>query len=356
MPKQSQMFCFGFLLWKDRQMETNRTEKRQTRRERKVRRKRRKQWQKQRRQQMRKQPGEQARQETKRKESPVMIWAAAAGSILLGIGIFLYPLISNYFAEQEQNKVIDHYVATVEDTSREEMQATWEAARIYNENIAGDPVHDPFLVGSGYAIPDNYEEVLDMEDGIMCYLEIPKLNLKLPVYHGTSEEVLKKGVGHLEMTALPIGGENRRSVLTGHRGLPQAELFTRLDEMKTGDEFYLHVLDEIHAYKVKETKTVKPEQLQELTIMPQGEDLVTLVTCTPYGMNTHRLLVTGERTEYIPENKQKEENASLLGKLMPWKYSLIGILAAAAIIGVIRLIWTSVFRRNGRKRGVKRKL
>lgn len=353
MPKQSQTFCFGFLLWKDRQMERNRTEKRQTKQEKRERRKRRKQWQKQRRQQLRKQTGEQARQKSKRKENKAVIWVVAAGSILLGVGIFLYPLISNYVAEQEQNKVIDHYVATVEDTSREERQAAWEAARIYNENIAGDPVHDPFLVGSGYAIPDNYEEVLDMEDGIMCYLEIPKLDLKLPVYHGTSEEVLKKGVGHLEMTALPIGGENRRSVLTGHRGLPQAELFTRLDEMKQGDEFYLHVLDEIHAYKVKEIKTVKPEQLQELTIMPQGEDLVTLVTCTPYGMNTHRLLVTGERTEYIPENKQDAGSDSLLGKLMPWKYSLIGILAAAVIIGVIRLIGTSVGRRNARKRRVK---
>lgn len=356
MPKQSQTFCFGFLLWKDRQMERNRAEKRRRKREKKERRKRRKQWQKQRRQQRREQTRKQGRQESKRKEDSVMIWVVAAGSILLGMGIFLYPLISNYFAEQEQNQVIDHYVATVEDTSKEERQAVLEAARIYNENIAGDPVHDPFLVGSGYAIPDNYEEVLDMEDGIMCYLEIPKLDLKLPVYHGTSEAVLKKGVGHLEMTALPVGGENRRSVLTGHRGLPQAELFTRLDEMKQGDEFYLYVLDEIHAYKVNEIKTVKPEQLQELTIMPQGKDLVTLVTCTPYGMNTHRLLVTGERTEYVPENKQDVGKDSLLGKLMPWKYSLIGILAAAAIIGVIRLIWTSVFRRNGRKRGVKRKL
>ena len=124
----------------------------------------------------------------------------------------------------------------------------------------------------------------------MCYLEIPKLDLNLPVYHGTSEEVLRKGVGHLEMTALPIGGKNRRTVLTGHRGLPRAELFTRLDEMKLGDEIYIHILDETHAYKVKEIKTVEPEELQNLTITPDGEDLVTLVTCTPYGVNTHRLL------------------------------------------------------------------
>ena len=109
---------------------------------------------------------------------------------------------------------------------------------LINENLSGDPVHDPFIVGSGYAVPDNYDEVLNLdEEGVMCYLEIPKLDLNLPVYHGTSEEVLRKGVGHLEMTALPIGGKNRRTVLTGHSGLPRAELFTRLDEMKLGMKF-----------------------------------------------------------------------------------------------------------------------
>jgi len=143
----------------------------------------------------------------------------------------------------------------------------------------------------------------------MCYLEIPKLDLNLPVYHGTSEEVLRKGVGHLEMTALPIGGKNRRTVLTGHRGLPRAELFTRLDEMKLGDEIYIHILDETHAYKVKEIKTVEPEELQNLTITPDGEDLVTLVTCTPYGVNTHRLLVTGERTEYVKKEEKEHQQA-----------------------------------------------
>lgn len=293
----------------------------------------------------------------KRQGSGALLWFAAGICILLGIAIFLYPFISNYYAEKEQNKVIDVYKAKVEDTNKEEREKMWEEAKIYNENIAGDPVHDPFVVGSGYAIPDNYKEVLDIGDGVMCHLKIPKLDINLPVYHGTSEEVLKKGIGHLEMTALPIGGVNRRSVLTGHRGLPQAELFTRLDEMKVGDEFYIYVLDEIHAYKVKEIKTVKPERLQDLTIMPQKEDLVTLVTCTPYGMNTHRLLITGERTEYIPEKEKKAENNSFTKHLLQWKYYLVGIVVAAMIIGLTAFIVkkTGKHQVQKRRRGRRRK-
>lgn len=279
-----------------------------------------------------------------------LLWLAAVTCILLGAAIFLYPFISNYFAEKEQNKVIDVYQARVDDTSMEEREVMWEEAKTYNENIAGDPVHDPFMVGSGYAVPDNYEEVLDMGDGVMCYLKIPKLDINLPVYHGTSEAVLKKGVGHLEMTALPIGGENRRAVLTGHRGLPQAELFTRLDEMKLGDEFYIYILDEIHAYKVKEIKTVKPETLQDLTIMPQGEDLITLVTCTPYGMNTHRLLITGERTEYVSEKENKAQQNSLVEYLMPWRYYLFGTVAAAIILVVVGFVRKMIGNRKSLKR------
>ena len=126
---------------------------------------------------------------TEKRGSGVIIWGVAILSILLGVGIFLYPFISNFFAELSQNKVIDIYKANVEDTSKEEIEAEWEEAKIYNENLSGDPVHDSFIVGSGYAVPDNYDEVLNLdEEGVMCYLEIPKLDLNLPVYHGTSEE------------------------------------------------------------------------------------------------------------------------------------------------------------------------
>lgn len=292
---------------------------------------------------------------TEKKAGGILIWGVAILSILLGVGIFLYPFISNFFAEISQNKVIDVYKATVEDTSKEEIEAEWEEARIYNENLSGDPVHDPFIVGSGYAVPDNYDEVLNLDEA-MCYVEIPKLDLKLPVYHGTSEEVLRKGVGHLEMTALPIGGENRRTVLTGHRGLPRAELFTRLDEMEFGDEIYIHVLDETHAYKVTEIETVEPEKLQDLTITPDGEDLVTLVTCTPYGVNTHRLLVTGERTEYVPKEEKEDATASLLRRLMPWKYYIIGIAVVIGVFATGKITMTILrYRKYGKLRRRRRK-
>ena len=173
-----------------------------------------------------------------------------------------------------------------------------EKAQTYNENLSGDPVHDPFVFGSGYALPENYKEVLNLsEDGIMGYIQIPKILVDLPIYHGTSEEVLEKGVGHIQNTSVPIGGNSTHSVLTGHTGLPNAELFTRLDELVVGDIFYIHVLNEILTYKVYEIKVVLPDNIDELRIT-SGEDLVTLVTCTPYGVNSHRLLVKAERVEY----------------------------------------------------------
>lgn len=289
-----------------------------------------------------------------KKTSIVLIWGVGILSILLGVGIFLYPFISNFFAELNQNKVIDIYKATVEDTSKEEIEAEWEEAKIYNENLSGDPVHDPFVVGSGYAVPDNYDEVLNLDEA-MCYVEIPKLSLKLPVYHGTSEEVLRKGVGHLEMTALPIGGKNRRTVLTGHRGLPRAELFTRLDEMELGDEIDIHVLGEIHAYKVIDIETVEPERLQDLTITPNGKDLVTLVTCTPYGVNSHRLLVTGERTEYVPREETETPAASFVRRLMPWKYYIIGIAVVIGVFAIGKITMTILrYRKYGKRRKRRR--
>lgn len=289
-----------------------------------------------------------------KKTSIVLIWGVGILSILLGVGIFLYPFISNFFAELNQNKVIDIYKATVEDTSKEEIEAEWEEAKIYNENLSGDPVHDPFVVGSGYAVPDNYDEVLNLDEA-MCYVEIPKLSLKLPVYHGTSEEVLRKGVGHLEMTALPIGGKNRRTVLTGHRGLPRAELFTRLDEMELGDEIDIHVLGEIHAYKVINIETVEPERLQDLTITPNGKDLVTLVTCTPYGVNSHRLLITGERTEYVPREETETPAASFVRRLMPWKYYIIGIAVVIGVFAIGKITMTILrYRKYGKRRKRRR--
>ena len=197
--------------------------------------------------------------------APLLLFAA-------GAGIFLYPAISNYLAERQQSDVIHTYQAKVDEMEQEKLDEAWEEARIYNENLAGDPVHDPFVMGSGYVLPDNYSEVLNINgDGVMGHVEIPKIDVDLPIYHGTDEDVLEKGAGHLEMTALPIGGKNRHPVISAHRGLPSAELFTRLDEMEVGDEFYIHVLDETLAYEVDQILVV-----EDLCLMVEHARLLTL--------------------------------------------------------------------------------
>lgn len=218
--------------------------------------------------------------------------------IIVGTGIFLYPSISNYFAEKNHVEAIRNYDKIVVGIGEDSLKEEKEKAQTYNENLSGDPVHDPFVFGSGYALPENYKEVLNLsEDGIMGYIQIPKISVDLPIYHGTSEEVLEKGVGHIQNTSVPIGENSTHSVLTGHTGLPNAELFTRLDELVVGDVFYIHILNERLAYKVYEIKVVLPDNIDELRIT-SGEDLVTLVTCTPYGVNSHRLLVKAKRVEY----------------------------------------------------------
>ena len=232
--------------------------------------------------------------------------------ILGGSCIFLYPNVSNYLAEKNQVESIRKYDEMVVKVDEKGLEEEKQKARTYNENLSGEPVHDPFIEGSGYALPENYKEVLNIsEDGIMAYIEIPKISVYLPIYHGTSSEVLEKGVGHVQSTSVPIGGESTHSVLTGHTGLPSAELFTRLDELVVGYIFYIHVLDDVLTYKIYETKVILPDKIDELQIT-SGHDYVTLVTCTPYGVNSHRLLVKAERTEYIEyeESTSSSENIS----------------------------------------------
>ena len=269
--------------------------------------------------------------------------------IIVGTGIFLYPSISNYFAEKNHVEAIRNYDKIVAGIEEDSIKEEKEKAQTYNENLSGDPVHDPFVLGSGYALPENYKEVLNLsEDGIMGYIQIPKISVDLPIYHGTSEEVLEKGVGHIQNTSVPIGGSSTHSVLTGHTGLPNAELFTRLDELVVGDVFYIHILNERLAYKVYEIKVVLPDNIDELRITI-GEDLVTLVTCTPYGVNSHRLLVKAERVEdYIENNGNTTEasnNSNTINNVETKKtnkqYYLTGIQIGTVIL-IIVLITTLI--------------
>ena len=213
---------------------------------------------------------------------------------IAGLIILSYPFVSNWLAARRGIEASETYEAMTSSLTDEERQREWEKAKIYNDHLRGDPVKDPFLPGSGAALPSNYMEVLDI-DGIMGYIEIPDIDVKLPIYHGVAKEVLEKGIGHIESTALPIGGLGGHSVLTGHTGLPSAKLFTDLVKMQEGDMFYIHVLGERLVYEVDQIKVIEPEDLSDLMAY-DDKDYVTLLTCTPYGVNSHRLLVRGERT------------------------------------------------------------
>lgn len=260
---------------------------------------------------------------------------------LCGAGIFLYPLISNGLAEKHQSDVIQDYQKHLNDEDKSFYASEMQKAREYNESLVGDPVHDPFVPGTGYALPDNYLDCLNI-DGIMGYIEIPKIQVKLPIYHGTSSETLEKGVGHIESTTLPIGGDFTHSVLTGHRGLPSAKLFTDLDQLKVGDRFYIHVLDQVLAYEVDQIQIILPEEMQVLSNIP-GRDLITLVTCTPYGVNTHRLLVRGTRIPYIPEEAETYKKTvglvSVFGTDMPLQSLGIAVGLVLLTVMILMLIW-----------------
>lgn len=271
------------------------------------------------------------REQRKRKKSwillvPILIFA-------VGAGIFLYPAVSNFLAEKNHENVIRSYQSKVENTDTGVLEEAWKQAEEYNENLAGDPVHDPFVMGSGYVLPENYEEVLNINgDGVMGYVNIPKIDVYLPIYHGTSEEVLQEGAGHLEATALPIGGDNRHSVISAHRGLPSAELFTRLDEMEIGDVFYIHVLERTLAYEVDQIEIILPEEL-DLLVPEKDKDFVTLLTCTPYAVNTHRLLVRGSRIPY-EETEENGSGTSVTTVESTW----IGAYLFAVVIGVALIV------------------
>lgn len=226
-------------------------------------------------------------------------------ALLAGIGILVYPHVSNYLIERNGSYTLESYDEELAKLNEKELSALWKEAEIYNENLTGSPVHDPFVPNSGVAMPDNYYAVLK-KAGIMGQVEIPKINVNLPIYHGTSDSVLQKAVGHLEGSTLPIGGKSRHSVLTGHTGLVHAKLFTDLVELKKGDQFYIHVLGRTLAYQVNQIKVINPDVTEDLRVT-KGKDFVTLLTCTPYGVNSHRLLVRGERIPYDPDAKKAIE-------------------------------------------------
>ena len=219
--------------------------------------------------------------------------------LLAGVSLLLYPTVSDYWNSFHQSRAIASYaeqVANIDDAQYEEL---WDAARDYNQSLLHRP-NDFILSDEQQEI---YKSLLDIGgNGIMGYIEIPTIDVMLPIYHGTKESVLQIAVGHLDWTSLPVGGAGSHCVLSGHRGLPSARLFTDLDKLKVGDVFMLHVLNEILTYEIDQILIVEPQDTDPLLIEP-GKDLCTMITCTPYGINSHRMLVRGHRIESQEEPK-----------------------------------------------------
>ena len=256
---------------------------------------------------------------------------------LIGVGLFAYPAVSNYIFSRNCSTAAQEYDDSIAQAGAAVLEKAWREAQIYNENLEGSPVHDPFLKGSGMVMADNYFDVLNLNrDGVMGYISIPKINVKISIYHGTEESTLLKGVGHLEGSSMPIGGPGTHSVITGHTGLASAKMFTDLVKLGEGDEFYLHILDQTLAYKINQIKVVLPEVTDDLR-RAVDEDYCTLITCTPYGINTHRLLLRGARTEYVPENAQASPVAAVLQRFMDWDI-LIGLAVGAAALVIIIIV------------------
>ncbi len=225
---------------------------------------------------------------------------------LFAIGITLYPLISNYFAEVNRSLIETKYTKAVEQMDDSEIIGACMDAQRYNATLL-TITDEPYTKEALQQASESYDDLLNVRgDGIMGYLEIPKLGVELPIFHGTEEETLDRGLGHLLGSSLPVGGNGTHCVITGHSGLAGRRMFSDLDKLELMDVFYLKVLDETLAYTVIEINTVLPEDTSELAINPQGDD-VTLVTCTPYGVNTHRLLVRGARISYEMASEMAEE-------------------------------------------------
>lgn len=273
--------------------------------------------------------------------------------IFAGIGVILYPQIASWFAQREQSRVIELEQARMNEPPQNDPTRRSEEladARAYNEALASGAIFEAntnVATGDGASSDDSYvyEEILNATGtSFMGRLRYEDLAIDLPVYHGTSEDTLKRGVGHLEGTSLPVGGVGTRSVLTAHRGLPDATLFNDLDQAEVGDTFTVSVLDDVLAYEVVDVEVVEPDETQAILAVPD-RDLVTLVTCTPLGINSHRILVTAERVEPTPIDDI--EAASAVPDLpgFPWW----AVILSATLLLLAGYVWRSGYDKPARK-------
>ncbi len=267
---------------------------------------------------------------------------------MVGLAIFLYPSVSNYINSKNQSRAISNYEEAMASISEEDYTKFWQEAYQYNEELSTKPMN--------FSLNDEelakYNSVLNPTGtGIIGYIEIENIGVNLPIYHGTEESVLQVGIGHLEGTSFPTGTKSTHAVLSGHRGLPSSKLFSDLDQMIVGDTFLLHIMDQTFAYQVDNISIVLPEEVTGLAIV-DGEEYVTLVTCTPYGVNTHRLLVRAKRVDYNEETKL----------IVPADATRFGTMLIAPFIGgpilfiafIIFLIRTAKPKKNSKKSEVDR--
>lgn len=280
---------------------------------------------------------------------------------LIGFGVLVYPTVANQWNTYRQSRLINNYQDTIDKMEPEDFTREWEKAKALNGTIQGNNVYaDVFESESKDMSETEYGNVLNVAgDGVMGYLSIPKIHSKLSIYHGTGEDVLQTGIGHLNGTKLPIGGESTHSVLAAHRGLPSARLFTDIDQMEKGDKFYVHVLDEVLAYKVDQILPMVEkddhETLEGALQIEEGKDQVTLFTCTPYGVNSHRLLVRGTRVPYNGEEDIADTAADSMLESIQNYYMLYLILGLAITILVI--LWMNFLskRKSGRGESKRRR-
>ncbi|HJC09925.1 MAG TPA: class C sortase [Candidatus Blautia merdigallinarum] len=263
---------------------------------------------------------------------------------LIGFGILIYPTAADQWNTYRQSRLISSYEAAVEKMEPEDFSLQWEKARAFNDSFSINNIYGDIFGSEEQELTDTaYWQVLNVGgDGVMGYLSIPKIHVRLSIYHGVEEEVLQTGVGHLNGTKLPIGGEGTHSVLAAHRGLPSARLFTDIDQLEKGDFFYIHMLDQVLAYQVDQILDMVDKDdtavLEEALQIQEGKDLVTLFTCTPYGVNSHRLLVRGTRVPYTGQEDIAATPAETMLEAVQNYYMLYLILGiSVTLLGILLL-------------------
>lgn len=278
--------------------------------------------------------------------------------ILFGFALLSYPFISNYMFEKSAGSTIKSYEKQAKTYDQKQKEQAFRKAEEYNKDLIKSVVQltDPFKVKKSNGETLIYNNILNIDhSGVMGYLEIPCISVNLPIYHGTDAEILERGVGHLAASSIPVGGKSTHSVLTGHTGLSSAKLFTDLTEMKKEDLFFIHVLDRTLAYKVDQISVVRPEDTRKLQIV-KGKDYVTLVTCTPYGVNDHRLLVRGVRTKYVKKQRSliRPRNQDSQWMRTYKKAIAIGLMIVTALI-LLGKVFQKLHRKKTEHRQINRK-